>query len=206
MRTCGGSIAVQQLFFRLSIHALVAKIQPDEVVWWCRDGDFLHPVFSASRVQHISDLHSKFALRPHHVWNYGRHPVCDCWDQARKKPRKKEETGQKYNVRICYAGRPELACVHAHACTKKERATKGQWKDVSEEQRMVNSQTASTSTELTCSTCCCAIFSISSHNPRDVGKSWTNYTCFGVIKPRGSTAAQSPHDAPEHVKIALSEF
>jgi len=35
---------------------------------------------SASRVQHISDLHSKFALRPHHVWKYGRHPISDCWD------------------------------------------------------------------------------------------------------------------------------
>jgi len=29
--------------------------------------DFLGPAFAASRVQHISDLHSKFALRPHHV-------------------------------------------------------------------------------------------------------------------------------------------
>jgi len=28
-------------FFRLSIHALVAKIQPDKFVWWCADGDFL---------------------------------------------------------------------------------------------------------------------------------------------------------------------
>jgi len=28
---------------------------------------FLCPVFSVSRVQHISDLHPKFALRPHHV-------------------------------------------------------------------------------------------------------------------------------------------
>jgi len=28
---------------------------------------FLRPVFSASRVQHISDMHSKFALRPHHM-------------------------------------------------------------------------------------------------------------------------------------------
>jgi len=37
----------------------------------------LHPVFSASRVQHISDLHSKFALRPHHMWKYDRHPICD---------------------------------------------------------------------------------------------------------------------------------
>jgi len=41
------------------------------------DGDFLHPVFSASRVQHISDLHSKFALRPHHEWKYGGHPISD---------------------------------------------------------------------------------------------------------------------------------
>jgi len=28
---------------------------------------FLRPVFPASRVQHISDLHFKFALKPHHV-------------------------------------------------------------------------------------------------------------------------------------------
>jgi len=28
-------------------------------------GYFLHPLFSASRVQHVSDLHPKFALRPH---------------------------------------------------------------------------------------------------------------------------------------------
>ena len=33
-------------------------------------GDFLRPVFAASRVQHISDLHSKFALGPHHVSKY----------------------------------------------------------------------------------------------------------------------------------------
>jgi len=43
--------------------------------WW-----FLRPVFSASRVQHISDLHSKFALSPHHVWKYGRHPISDHWN------------------------------------------------------------------------------------------------------------------------------
>jgi len=29
---------------------------------------FLRHVFPASRTQHISDLHSKFALWPHHVW------------------------------------------------------------------------------------------------------------------------------------------
>jgi len=38
-------------------------------------GDFLGPAFSASCVPHISDLHNKFALRPHHVWKYGRHPT-----------------------------------------------------------------------------------------------------------------------------------
>ena len=37
-------------------------------------GDFLRPVFSASRLLQVSDLHLKFALRPHHVWKYGRHP------------------------------------------------------------------------------------------------------------------------------------
>jgi len=98
-----GGIAVEQFFFRLSIHALVAKIQPDKLVRRCRDGNFLRPVFPASRVQYISDLHSKFALRPHHVSKYGRHPVSGRWDQARKKKKKQEK---KYNVRICYAGRP----------------------------------------------------------------------------------------------------
>jgi len=41
---------------------------------------FLRPVFSASRLQQVSDLHLKFALRPHHVWKYGRHPICCGWD------------------------------------------------------------------------------------------------------------------------------
>jgi len=68
------------IFFRLSIHASATKIQPDKVVRWCQNDDVLRPVFSASRVQHISDMHSKFALRPHHVWKYGRHPVSDRWD------------------------------------------------------------------------------------------------------------------------------
>jgi len=29
-------------------------------------------------VQQVSDLHSKFALRPHHVPKYGKHPISDC--------------------------------------------------------------------------------------------------------------------------------
>jgi len=41
---------------------------------------FLRAVFSASPAQHASDLHSKFTLRAHHVWKYGRHPIFDRWD------------------------------------------------------------------------------------------------------------------------------
>jgi len=35
---------------------------------WRLFGDFLRAVFSVSCAQHVSDLHSKFTLRPHHVW------------------------------------------------------------------------------------------------------------------------------------------
>jgi len=40
---------------------------------------FLRLVFSARRMQYITDVHSKFALRlSHHVWKYGTHPVSNC--------------------------------------------------------------------------------------------------------------------------------
>ena len=39
---------------------------------WRIFGDFLGPAFPASHVQHISVIHSKFALRPHHVWKHGK--------------------------------------------------------------------------------------------------------------------------------------
>jgi len=71
---------------------------------------YLHPVLSASRVQRVSDLHSKCALRPHHVWKYGRHLSATAEIRQGKQEKKKEEedetTGQKYDVRIHYAGRP----------------------------------------------------------------------------------------------------
>jgi len=41
---------------------------------------FLGSAFAASRVQHLSDLHSKFALWPHDVSKYGRHPTYGRWD------------------------------------------------------------------------------------------------------------------------------
>jgi len=62
------------------MYDLVANISPDKVVRWCADGEFVRLVFPASCVHHISDLHSKFVLGPHHVWKYGRHPICDRWE------------------------------------------------------------------------------------------------------------------------------
>ena len=72
---------------------------------WCPDGDFLaiflRPVFAASRAQHVSDLHSKFTLGPHHVPKYGRHPICAAEIRRGKKEedrrKMKETTKQKYN-------------------------------------------------------------------------------------------------------------
>jgi len=61
----------------------------------------LHAVFSASRAQHVSDLHSKFTPRPHHVWRYGRHPISDCWDYARKT--KKAERRRNHRMKIYMA-------------------------------------------------------------------------------------------------------
>jgi len=64
---------------------------------------FLRPAFPASRVQYISDLHSKFALRPHCV---------EVWHTANLRPltlgeeKRKETTGRKYNGLPYSTGRP----------------------------------------------------------------------------------------------------
>jgi len=51
-------------------------------------------------VQHISDLQSKLALRPHHVQKYGRHPVCDRGDYVRKRKKKKKEEERNHRAKI----------------------------------------------------------------------------------------------------------
>jgi len=51
---------------------------------------FLRPVFS-DRVHNISDLHSKFALGPRHVWNYDRHPSLRPLGLGEEKTKKKKE-------------------------------------------------------------------------------------------------------------------
>jgi len=42
-------------------------------------------------MQHISDLHSKFALRPHHVWKYGRYQSATDENMRGKKKEEEEE-------------------------------------------------------------------------------------------------------------------
>jgi len=112
MRTCGGDIAVYQVFFRLSIHALIPKIWPNRVLRWCQNGDFLRPVFPACRMQHISDMHSEFAQG---------HTMCGSMVdiqsvaaeirrekkiERKKKKKMIETTGQKYNGLPYYIGWP----------------------------------------------------------------------------------------------------
>ena len=66
--------------FRLSIYASAAKIQPDKFVRWCQNGDFCVLYFQRAACSTFQTcMHSKFALRPHHVCKYGGHPICDRW-------------------------------------------------------------------------------------------------------------------------------
>ena len=65
------------IFFPIVDTCLSSEDILRQIVRWCQNGDFLRPVFPASRVQHISDLHSKFALKPHHVPKYGKHSISD---------------------------------------------------------------------------------------------------------------------------------
>jgi len=74
-------------------------------------GDFLGPTFPASCVQHVSDLHSKYTLG--HSMCRSMVDIQSATAEIRRGNKKEERrknieetTGQKYNVRICYAGRP----------------------------------------------------------------------------------------------------
>jgi len=63
-------------------------------VRWCPDGDFcvfLRPVFPASRVQQVSDLHSKFALATSTLRPLGL-------GEEKRRRKKKEETGMWANA------------------------------------------------------------------------------------------------------------
>jgi len=61
-------------------------------------GDFLGPAFAASRVQHLSDLYSKFALEPHRLSKYGR-PI-DIQPTAAEIMGGKKEEDRNYRAKI----------------------------------------------------------------------------------------------------------
>jgi len=82
-------------------------------VRWCPDGDFgdfLRPVFSASRVEHVSDLHPKFPLIKAtpcvEVWQISNLRRLRLGEEKKKKEEEEETTGQKYNGLPYSIGRP----------------------------------------------------------------------------------------------------
>jgi len=60
-------------------------------------GDSLRPVFSASRVQQVSDLHLKFALRPHHVCMAD---IQSAAAEIRRGKKKEEEERTNHSMKI----------------------------------------------------------------------------------------------------------
>ena len=66
MKTCGGDIAVNKFFPIVDICLNCEDIGRQSCAMvrrWHIFALFLRPVFPASRMQHISDLHFKFATR-----------------------------------------------------------------------------------------------------------------------------------------------
>jgi len=51
-------------------------------------------------VQHVSDLHPKFALRLHHVWKYGRHPISDPEIRRGKKKKERIRTNDRMKIHM----------------------------------------------------------------------------------------------------------
>jgi len=94
-------------FFRLSIHASAAKIQPDKVVRWCQNGDFCVLYFQRAACSTfqtcILSSHQGHTMCGSMV-NI-QSPIAEI--RRRKKRRKNIEiTGQIYNGLPYYIGRP----------------------------------------------------------------------------------------------------
>jgi len=62
-----GEILLFNKFFPIVDTCLSCKDIAQQSYAMVPDGEFLGPAFPASHIQHISDLHSKFALEPHHT-------------------------------------------------------------------------------------------------------------------------------------------
>ena len=71
------TLLLNKFFFDCRYMPQLRRYGPTKLYDGAEIAIFLRPVFAASRMQRISDLHSKFALRPHHVPKYGKHPISD---------------------------------------------------------------------------------------------------------------------------------
>jgi len=61
---------------------------------------FLGPAFAASRVQHLSDLHSKFALGPHHVTKTSNLRPLRLGEEKKERRQKKKKIERNYRAKI----------------------------------------------------------------------------------------------------------
>jgi len=99
VRTCGGDIAALQFFPNADTCLTCEDIAQQNCVMvpiWRFFGDFLRPVFSASRVQHVSDLHLKFALRLYTMCG-SMADIQSAKAEIRRGKKIEETTGQIYN-------------------------------------------------------------------------------------------------------------
>ena len=94
--TCGGRWLLLNKFFSACVDTCLnwedsARQSCAMVPRWRFFASFLRPVFPASLVQHISELHSKFALRPHHLCRSMVDIHSATAEIRRKKRRRKED-------------------------------------------------------------------------------------------------------------------
>ena len=75
---------------------------PAMVPIWRFFATFLRPVFSASRMQQVSDLRVKFALRPHLVWKYGTDIQSAAAEirRGKKEKRRRKNKSQHENIMV----------------------------------------------------------------------------------------------------------
>jgi len=85
---------------------------------WRIFGDILRPVLSASCVQHVSDLHPKFALKPHHLWKYANLRPLRLGEE-RKRWKKKPQDKNMMSASATQAGHNNMNIKHTQKPTLK---------------------------------------------------------------------------------------
>jgi len=102
------------VFFRLSIYALVAQVQPNKVVRWCRDSDFLNHLcvryfqWAACSTFQTCILNSHYSHTMCRSMVDSHSAIAEIRRGKRRRRKKIEEetTGQKYNGLLYSIGWP----------------------------------------------------------------------------------------------------